>query len=57
MTVSLVKLRGFEMQKNDDQIDFSDWISNPESWNREIFLDRAKTFLLRKNSVLDEVDW
>jgi phage terminase small subunit len=44
------------VQKLENEFIYSDWITNPELWNREIFLERTKQYLFRKNSNIDEFD-
>lgn len=47
----------FEMEnKFRNDLVILDWITDPDHWDRELFMERIKQYLYKKNSVVDEVD-
>jgi P27 family predicted phage terminase small subunit len=39
-----------------DEVAIVSWLDEPDSWNRDYFLEKTKSYLFKKNGVLDMAD-
>jgi P27 family predicted phage terminase small subunit len=39
-----------------DEVAIVSWMDEPDSWNRDYFLEKTKNYLFKKNGVLDMAD-
>jgi P27 family predicted phage terminase small subunit len=39
-----------------DEVAIVSWLDEPDSWNRDYFLEKTKSYLFKKNDVLDMAD-
>ena len=54
--LNIIKDTNFSHSVEPDDLAISTWLDEPDSWNRDYFLEKTKHYLLKKNGVLDAAD-
>jgi P27 family predicted phage terminase small subunit len=54
--LNIIKDTNFSHSVKPDDLAISTWLDEPDSWNRDYFLEKTKDYLFKKNGVLDAAD-
>jgi P27 family predicted phage terminase small subunit len=54
--LNIVKESDISPSNETDEVAIVSWLDEPDSWNRDYFLEKTKSYLLKKNGVLDMAD-
>jgi hypothetical protein len=54
--LNIIKESKISPSVESDEVAILTWLDEPDSWDRDYFLERTKSYLFKKNGVLDMAD-